>query len=495
MLSPDRANETSDMPRTSDPVQAPGRVLSTLNVDGTRRWLRPRPSPGRWLRARRGTAWVLMLVFMAVPLTRIHGRPLVLLDLPRREFTLFGTTFLSTDTVLFMLLFMGVAITIFLVTALLGRVWCGWACPQTVYLEFLFRPVERLLEGGWLGSRRIDRERGHLHWRRIAKNVIYLGFALVLAHTFLAYFVPWEELRHWLVRSPVQHSTSFSLVMATTGLIFFDFAYFREQTCLVACPYGRLQSVLLDRQSLIVGYDRRRGEPRGKGVANRAAGLGDCVDCRMCVETCPTGIDIREGLQMECVHCTQCMDACDHVMTQVGKPPGLIRYGSRDEFEGAARHWLRPRVVLYPIALLLVTGAFVTLLFARPDTDVTVLSGVGRPYTIEPNGEVMNQLRVKLVNRAGRDRAYHITLEGAPGAHAIVPIDPQPVPAGGMATALVVVLSPPSLFRDGEREVTLRIGDGARFEQRVRYELAGPRAGEGREAGEPAADERREEGR
>jgi cytochrome c oxidase accessory protein FixG len=464
---------------TLGPIQAPERVLPTLNPDGTRRWIRPRPSPGRWHRARRFTAYGLMVVFMIAPLVRIGGRPLVLLDLPRRQFTLFGTTFLSTETVLFMLLFLGGLIGIFLITATLGRVWCGWACPQTVYLEFLFRPVERLLERGWQGSRVMDRERGRLHPRRWLKNAVYLVFALILAHTFLAYFVPWEELRFWLVRSPVQHSTSFLLVMITTGLIYFDFAYFREQTCLVACPYGRLQSVLLDRRSMIVGYDTRRGEPRGKLVHGAGTGSGDCVDCKMCVQTCPTGIDIRQGLQMECIHCTQCMDACDHVMVQIGRPTGLIRYGTRDGFEGRGGSWWRPRVLLYPVALTIVLGAFLTLLVLRRDTEITMLSGLGRPYTVEADGSVMNQLRVKLVNRASRDRAYHIALDGVSDARLIVPENPQPVPAGGMATASLIVLSPAAAFQDGERTVALRIRDGGQFDQRVTYALPGPRAGEG----------------
>jgi len=467
------------------PIQAPGRVLSTLNVDGTRRRLRPRPSHGRWERARRITAYVLMVIFMVVPLVRIAGRPLVLFDLPGRRFTLFGTTFLSTDTVLFMLLFLALAVAIFLVSAVLGRVWCGWTCPQTVYLEFLFRPVERLFEGGWLGSRRLDREK-RLSPRRIVKNAVYLVFALVLAHTFLAYFVPWEELRFWLVRSPVHHSTSFFLVMVTTGLIYFDFAYFREQTCLLACPYGRLQAVLLDRHSMIVGYDAGRGEPRGKGVAQRETGLGDCIDCRMCVQTCPTGIDIREGLQMECVHCTQCMDACDRVMVQVGKPPGLIRYGSQDGFEGRRSGWLRPRVVLYPIALAIVLGTFVTLLALRRDTDITVLGGAEVPYTVGSHDEIVNQLRIKLVDRAGRDRRYHLALEPGDPGRLIVPVDPQPVPAGGTATALVIVLTPASAFHDGQRTVTFEVSDGERFRERCGTTLPGPRPGEVHEQTRPA---------
>jgi cytochrome c oxidase accessory protein FixG len=466
------------MALTSQPVRATERVLSTLNVDGSRRWLRPRPSPGRFQRLRRAAAWLLMLVFFLIPYLRIAGRPVMLFDLPRREFSLFGTTFLPTDTMLLALLLVGTVIFIFLVTALAGRVWCGWACPQTVYMEFLFRPLERLLEGGPRGSLQLDRG-GALHPRRLVKYLVYAGLALFLAHTFLAYFVPFAELAQWVRRSPVEHPTSFLIALGTTALIFFDFAYFREQTCLVACPYGRIQSVLLDRRSVIVGYDVRRGEPRRKGVKERPASAGDCIDCGLCVLTCPTGIDIRDGLQMECIHCTQCMDACDAVMARIGRPPGLIRYSSQDELEGRSTRLVRPRVVLYPAALAVTLGLFVWGLGARAAPDVTLLRGGGAPYSLEPDGSVVNQVRIKITNRGRQDRSYRIALDAPAGASLIAPQNPLPVPAGRALTTSVFVVAPRAGFPRGGRPVTFRLSDGARWGCDYRYRLVGPEPGEG----------------
>ncbi len=454
------------------PIQAQERVLSTLNVDGSRRWIRPKPSAGRWWKRRRITAYVLMLVFFIVPYLSIGGRPVLLIDLPRREFSLLGTTFYSTDTLLFMLLLVSILIGIFLATALFGRVWCGWACPQTVYMEFLFRPVERLFEGGDRGSKRLDRQ-GGFSGRRVAKNAFYLVLALFLAHTFLAYFVPPARLWTWMQGPPAQHWTSFFIVMFTTGLIFFDFAYFREQTCLVACPYGRIQSALLDKGSLIVGYDGRRGEPRAKGARPRPEGAGDCVDCGLCVLTCPTGIDIREGLQMECVHCTQCMDACDRVMANVGKAPGLIRYGSRNGFEGAAKRRFRMRVVAYPLVLVATLGLFSWALASRSDTDVTVLRGGGEPFVVQADGRVLNTIRIKVRN-FGADRRYGIALEGAPGAQLVAPINPLPVRSGKWETATVFVLAPRGSFRSGMLDVEFIVQDGERLSVRRPYRLVGP---------------------
>ena len=474
-------------PRPGPAMTAPpvlnSRVLPTLNEDGTRRWIRPKPAPGPKWRARRIVAYALMVVFFAIPHLRLAGKPLVLLDLPRRQFTLFGTTFLPTDTLLLMLLLFSVIIAVFLATALAGRVWCGWGCPQTVYMEFLFRPIERLVEGGWSGSRKIDAlggRRAHLHPRRLLKYAIYAGLALFLAHTFLAYFVGTEQLAVWVRRSPYDHPASFLVMAGTTALIFFDFTYFREQTCMVACPYGRWQSVLLDRQSLIVAYDVARGEPRGRGkVRERPNGvtLGDCVDCMACVQTCPTGIDIRDGLQMECIHCTQCADACDAVMTKIGRPTGLIRYTSQEALAGHDRHWLRPRTVLYPAALALFLGAFVWALNDRQDAEVTVLRGIGAPFTEEADGRVANQVRVKVVNRDDDDRAYRLEVAGVsdvPGATVIAPENPLRVARGQMATTSIFVLLPATAFTAGERAVTVKVDDGHGFSTAVPYRLAGP---------------------
>lgn len=461
------------------PVQAPGRVLSTLNADGSRRRIRPRVAEGAWWGQRRVLAYVLMLVFFALPYLRIGGRPSILLDLPRREFALFGAVFLPTDMTLFMLLFLSVAIAVFLVTTVWGRVWCGWACPQTVYMEFLFRPIEYALEGGPRGSRKRDRS-GRLDRRRALKLGLFFVLAMFLAHTFLAYFVGVDQLVTWVRGSPREHPVAFSLMALTTLAIFLDFAWFREQTCLVACPYGRLQTVLFDRRTMMVGYDPRRGEPRMRGLVDRPASAGDCINCELCVLACPTGIDIRDGLQMECIHCTQCIDACDVVMSRIGRPKGLIRYTSRNGLERRGPRGPRVRVLLYPAALAMTLGLFAYLLAARGSTEVTLLRGGGAPYRLQADGTVVNEVRFRFANRGRGERRYRIELAGAPGARLVAPINPFPVAAGGHASTTVFVVSPRAAYEDGERRATFRVADGEGFRRDFPHRLPGPEA-QGRE--------------
>lgn len=455
--------------------RAVGRVLPTLNEDGSRRWIRPKPAHGRHYRQRLVVAWALMALFISLPHLRMADKPVVLLDLPRREFTILGTTFLPTDTLLLMLLVASVLIAIFLLTALFGRVWCGWACPQTVYMEFVFRPIERLFEGGRAGSVRLDREhvRGQFTLRRIGKYAVYLVLSLILAHTFLAYFVGTEALAEWVRRSPVEHPTTFAIMALTTGAVMADFTWFREQTCAVACPYGRWQSALLDRHSLIVAYDYTRGEPRGPGKT-RPTGAGDCIDCNACVLTCPTGIDIRDGLQMECIHCTQCADACDDVMQRIGKPTGLIRYTTGAALAGSPVRRLRPRTVLYPLALTLSLGGFVVALGMRTPADVTLLRGIGAPYTLEADGSIGNQVRVRITNRTTSPQAYTIRVTGADDGRVVIPQSPLPVEPGQTATTTLFVLLPANAFSAGEREIAVLVDDNQRFSMTIPYRLLGP---------------------
>lgn len=410
-------------------MQPEEHVLTTLERDGSRKWLFPRLSTGVYWQLRRIVAYVLIAFFVALPHLRINGKPAILLDITHRKFVLFGTTFLATDTMLLALFMVSVFLTVFLATALLGRIWCGWGCPQTVYMEFVYRPIERLFMG--TTGRGGQPRKAVAGWRHAAMYATFLLISAGLAHTFLAYFVGTEALAQWMQMSPFQHPGPFLVMAVTTAAMMFDFSFFREQMCLIACPYGRFQSVLLDSQSLIVAYDHRRGEPRGKATAKAAAkttqlsrstvaeppadrllpvvnepstqsaetSRGDCVDCDACVRTCPTGIDIRDGLQMECLHCTQCMDACDTIMDRLKRPRGLIRYSSQSAIDGNAKKGLRPRLVIYPALLTLALAALTFSVATKKSFDVTVLRNFGQPFVINAEGQVSNSFRLKLVNR------------------------------------------------------------------------------------------------
>ncbi len=441
--------------------------------DGSRRWLHPRLARGPYLRARRILAYVLIAVFTLIPYLTIHGKPAVLLDLPHREFTILGFTFLPTDTLLLALALITLVLGICLVTALIGRVWCGWICPQTVYMEFVFRPIERLFDGPPGAQHRPGRKRTRP--RTVAKYVLYLLISAYLAHTFLAYFVGVEALAQWVRRSPLEHPLSFLVMLAVTGLMMFDFAYFREQTCIVACPYGRFQSVMLDRDSLIVSYDPMRGEPRGK-LADRKAGSshGDCIDCGGCTDTCPTGIDIREGLQLECIACTQCIDACNGVMQRIGKPKGLIRLSSQAAIEGNSGRWLRLRVVLYPALMLVLATIFLIVFFNKKSADVTILQGVGLPYIETAPGQITNQVQVIIENRSGRNAVYKIEVAGNTQAHFAREPEAISLPAGQAVKTPVAIMVPAAAFQRGLCTIQLRVTDDKTFQQDINCRLLGP---------------------
>lgn len=461
-------------------LEAEEQVLPTMNKDGSRNWIRPRMSKGDLYWKRLVVAWTLIVVFVSIPHIRIAGKPAILLDVMTRQFTFFGITFFATDAFLLLLLLLSIFLSIFLFTALFGRVWCGWGCPQTVYMEFVFRPIEQWLEGSPAKQRKLD-ENGP-NGRRILKYVIFLVIAFLLGNTFLAYFVGTDRLFVWITRSPFQHPSAFLVMLVVTLAVAFDFGFFREQTCLVACPYGRFQSVLLDKDSLIVAYDYKRGEPRGKakdrkkGEPDNADNWGACIDCNACVATCPTGIDIRHGLQMECINCTQCIDACDAIMDKIGQPRGLVKYSSQNQLESAEKKLLRGRTIAYPLLITLVFGGLMYMLGSRGTAEVTLLRGGSVPFTQMEDGTVSSQVLVKIANRTRKAQKYHIAVDGPKGTKLIAPLNPLAVEPSVTGSSSVFLMINPKHYKDGHLKVTFIIKDlSGSFKTKMVYTLLGPK--------------------
>ena len=458
-----------------DLLASPDEVLATLNKEGSRRWLYPVTKYGRWWWRRQVFAWGLFLIYLLAPFVKIAGAPLLLLDLPQRKFSVFGVVFFATDGRVLLLVILGLILTIFAASAVLGRVWCGWACPQTVFLEFLFRPLEQLIEGPPNKRRRRDQAPWSLGkaLRKGGKFVLFAIASAVVGNAFVAYFVGGATILAWMQLSPAEHPIPFGIMLSVTALVFFEFAYFREQFCSIVCPYARLQSVLLDRDSIIVAYDTRRGEPRGHG--RERTHLGHCVDCRQCVTTCPAGIDIRNGLQLECIHCTQCIDACDDVMKKVGYPPGLIRYTSLRGLEDGQIHLFRTRTIIYALLLTAVVVILTLLVAIRPRLEVQLLRSTNLPYQVLENGLISNLVRVKLTNLSGVPEHLRIEGEHPAGAQFIIPEPFIQLPPEASSTVAFFVNVPAPELVAGSAQGSLRVFRGTELVREIPFPLLGPR--------------------
>lgn len=380
-----------------------------------RNWVYVEHTRGRFQSLRTQTGWFLILLFLALPWVRIHNLPAIGFDIPGRKFVLFGTVFWPQDV--WLLFFLGVAagVVLFLATAWAGRVWCGYACPQSVFTEQIFLRIERWLEGSGRQRRKIATA-PKSPWViaiKIFKHILFLLVSAVVAHTFVAYFVGAHELVYAIFHPGIVYETPMIFAGVITLLFYLDFAVLREQFCNYMCPYARFQSALLDEDSLVIGYDRMRGEPRGK-KSDRAA--GDCINCRKCVAVCPQGIDIRDGLQLECIHCARCVDACDDVMTRIGRPVGLIRYGSEKGFAGGKAVFWRARTIVYMVVLVLVLGGLLAAVGSRRIVEGTLVRQQGAPWIVQDNGTVLNRFTLQLVNKGSQNRHVYIRLKGLPGA-------------------------------------------------------------------------------
>ena len=409
------------------PVVAKGRpvvrrpdvdTLFSINPDGSRNAIHPADVKGRFQRWKHVLWVVLIALYVALPWIRIDGHPAFLIDIQARHFYLFGHTFNAQDFWYAFFLVTGVGFTLFVVAALFGRMWCGYACPQTVFLEGVFRRIERWIEGPAAARAKLDKAplRGAKLVRRGLKMVVFLLIAAAISHSFLGYFVPTEVLVEAVTHSPAHHPTAFVFVVVATLILFVNFTWFREQLCIVVCPYGRLQGALYDPDTILVGYDQKRGEPRGPA---HQQGAGDCVDCYRCVAVCPTGIDIRNGTQLECVGCANCIDACDDVMVKLGRPKGLVRYDSQRGFETGVRRFMRGRVFLYGVLLLLGMSVFTFALTRRRPFEASLVRAPGQAYQVESE-RVHNVFDLQLINKRPGARTFTIEVAGPDDADTIV---------------------------------------------------------------------------
>jgi cytochrome c oxidase accessory protein FixG len=399
--------------------------LYMIRTDGSRRKLHPADVRGRFIRARRIGFAVLGLVALLLPSVQVGGHPAVQLHVAARRFYLFGSVWNATDAWMAVFVLLSVAFALLFVTTWKGRAWCGWACPQTVFLEGIYRPIERLIEGS--SEQRLRLERGPSTLgkvvRRAAKHGLFVTMSIFIAHSVVAYFVSIPSLARMIAEGPRAHFEAFAWATAVTAVVYFNFAWFREQLCIVLCPYGRLQSVLTVRDSTVVGYDQTRGEPRGK---TGTQGAGDCVDCGRCIAVCPTGIDIRNGLQLECLACAQCIDACDEIMDKLQRPRGLVRYDSQRRFAGEAPPpRVRTRLVAYGTLLgLAIAGATVSAR-GRALLESRLLRTRGAPWVIEPGDDgverVRNQFELHLTNKRPERTEVTVSPRLPEGARLILP--------------------------------------------------------------------------
>ena len=445
--------------------------VTTINPDGSHYILHPADVSGRFTFFRRIFGILLIAVYVLLPWIPINGAPALFLDVENRRFHIFGLTLLTQDLWVFFFLISGLGFSLFFVTALLGRLWCGWACPYTVFLEHVFRRIERWIDGDATARRKLDAAPSSARKtiRRIVKQGLYILAAALIAHVFISYFVSLPRLYEFMREGPLQHGATFTIITALTAVLWFCFAWFREQFCIILCPYGRIQSALTDEETVVIGYDEKRGEPRGKASDPNA---GDCIDCHRCVQVCPTGIDIRNGLQMECIGCAACIDACNDIMRKVNRPTGLVRYDSTAGLAGRKRRILRPRVWLYAGMGMI---GFLALGFTAYHKAKPVFAEVSRmrgaPFFVDP-AVVRNHYQLRLLNKRNQPVTFTISLENPPSGFTLSGIgEPLTMAAHAEASRPMIVINDLAHYT-GPTDLILKIqaqpGD-ANITQKIKF--------------------------
>jgi cytochrome c oxidase accessory protein FixG len=450
--------------------------IATVDDKGKRLWIYPKKPSGKFHNWRILVTVVLLSVLFGGPFIRINGQPFMLFNILERKFIIFGQAFWPQDFVLLAVTLLTFFVFVILFTVVFGRVWCGWLCPQTLFMEMVFRKIEYWIEGDAVSQRRLAKEGWNLRKisKKTLKHIIFIIISLLIAHTLLAYIIGIENTLSIATGSPLKNLAGFISLISFTVVFYGLFAKFREQACIAICPYGRLQGVLLGKESIVVAYDWLRGEPRGHLKKKEAPQLGDCVDCKLCVHVCPTGIDIRNGTQLECVNCTACMDACDDVMIKIGKPEGLIRYASINSITNGILKLVNPRVIGYTVVLVALLGILSFALITRSDVETTVLKVSGTLYQREP-GMITNLYNVEFVNKTFDDLNLEIKVESPAGA-VLHSVDGKAVvvPAEALLKSVYFIKIPKKNVVHARTVVTLGIYQRGKRLETVKVKFIGP---------------------
>jgi len=453
--------------------------LATIDESGNRKWIYPKKPKGKLTKARNWVSAFLLAFLFTGPFIRIDGEPLLQFNLIERKFILFGQIFWPQDFHIFVIGMIILVLFITLFTVVYGRLFCGWVCPQTIFMEGVFRKIEYAIEGDWKQQMKLDK----MPWnaekirKKTFKHVIFFVISFLIANTFLAYIIGSDALIEIITDPPAEHLAGLGAITVFSLVFYGVFAKFREQVCTTVCPYGRLQGVLLDRQSVVVAYDHVRGEQRGKFRKNEdrdEVGKGDCIDCGHCVHVCPTGIDIRNGTQLECVNCTACIDACDEMMEAVNLPTGLIRYTSEEQIQTRDPFKLSTRAKAYTIVLAVLVGILTTLLVTRTEVEATILRTPGMIYQTNEDGTISNLYNYKIINKTNYDLEF--TLKPLDENYKIKMIGRVPeLKKQEVAEGAFFLSAPPEDFEMGSLKTKLGIfsSEGEMIEE-VKIKMAGP---------------------
>ena len=451
--------------------------LATVTDDGRRKWVYPKKPSGKFYNARTILSLFLLAFLVVVPFIKVNGHQFLLFDFLNRNFILFGIPFGPHDFHLFVLAMISIIVFIILFTVVFGRIFCGWACPQTIFMEMVFRKIEYWIEGDARDQRKLNAEEwnGKKLFKKGMKNIIFFILAFIIAHIFLSYIISMDKVISIISQPPSAHLTGFVAIIAFSLIFYWVFAFFREQACTIVCPYGRLQGVLLDQDSIVIAYDHKRGEPRGKIKKNEIqSDKGDCIDCHLCVDVCPTGIDIRNGIQLECVNCTACIDACDEVMVKINRPKKLIKYASLNGIENNTKFKITQRMMLYSIILVVLLGILGYLLSIRTDYSVNVLRTPGMLFQEQPNGKVSNVYDLNIVNKTFNETPVQIKLESpANGELKLVGKDIVLKSQQIVETKFLVLLDKTSLNRMNT-PIEIGVYDGNKLIKKVKTSFLGP---------------------